>query len=501
MSDCQTRMFNVEFTDQEIREASDRGRLLSMEIEFSTKCNFKCPYCYAVDDSFIDKELDKKQIENVILQAKNMGARKIIILGGEPLVYSHILEVLAFIRDQGLEVEMFTNGSMINEVVANALFDLGINVVLKMNSFTKDTQDMLTGVQGSHIMIREAINNILKAGYPSQKKYVAVSTIICRQNIHELVDLWIWLRERNIIPYFEMITPQGEFNNHKWLEVDSLELEKLFKEIAKVDKENYGNDWNIQPPLVGNKCFRHHYSCFVNVKGDVLPCVGVTIPMGNIKNRSLKNILETSEVIEDLKAYKKLIKGPCRECEQLDNCYGCRGAAYQLTGDYLASDPLCWKNYDKKEQILKLPISVDDIIPQKAPMKVIDQLVAVYDRRAEASVCVSKDMLFVEKSGELNSAVYLEMMAQTIAAYNCFKKMGDPDYKMEGFLIGAKKLEILGKASIGDNLMITIEKKARLGNFAIIDGKVINRDKLLARGEVKVWHSESPKEGRLTLVQ
>jgi MoaA/NifB/PqqE/SkfB family radical SAM enzyme len=46
----------------------------------------------------------------------------------------------------------------------------------------------------------------------------------------------------------------------------------------------------------------------------------------------------------DLRNYRLTIKGPCRSCELAATCYGCRGAAYQLTGDYLASDPLCWRN-------------------------------------------------------------------------------------------------------------------------------------------------------------
>ncbi|MDP8266452.1 MAG: radical SAM protein [Candidatus Aceula meridiana] len=501
MSDCNKRIFNVDFTDEEIRKAKEDGRLLSMEIEFSTKCDFQCPYCYVKSDSFFDKEMDLKQIEDVILQAKSLGAKKIIILGGEPLIYPHILEVLSFMRDQDLEVEMFTNGSQVNEVIANTLFDLGINVVLKMNSFNKETQDMLTGIPGSHLMIREAIENIQKAGYPAKDKYAAVSTIICQQNIDELADMWIWLRDRNILPYFEAITPQGEFNNHKWLEVDSLELEKLFKKIAKIDKEKYGNIWEAQPPLIGNKCFRHQYSCFVNASGDVMPCVGVTIPMGNIRNKRLKDILETSEVIEDLKNYKNLIKGPCRTCDELDHCYGCRGSAYQLTGDYLASDPLCWRNHNRQAEIVKLPISVENIIPQKTPMRVIDKLLSVRDRRAEASVCISENMAFVDKSGQLNSAVYLEMIAQTLAAHNYFKNIGNPEYKVEGFLLGAKKMEIFGGASIGDTLLISIEKKARYGNFAIVEGRVAKGNKVLARGEVKIWHSENAQEGRLTLVQ
>ncbi len=501
MSDCNKRIFNVEFTGEEIREAKEHGRLLSMEIEFNTKCDFQCPYCYVKSDSFFDKEMDLNQIQDIILQAKNLGAKKIIVLGGEPLIYPHILEVLSFIRNEGLESEMFTNGSQVNEVIANTLFDLGVNIVLKMNSFNKETQDMLTGIQGSHLMIKEAIENIQKAGYPAKNKYVAVSTIICQQNIDELTDLWIWLRDRNILPYFEMITPQGKFNDHQWLEVDSLEVERLFKKIAKIDKEKYGNTWEVQPPLIGNKCFRHQYSCFVNANGDVMPCVGVTIPMGNVRSKKLKDILETSEVMEDLKNYKNLIKGPCRACDELDHCYGCRGSAYQITGDYLASDPLCWKNYNRQSEITKLPISVENIIPQKTPMRVIDKLLSVRDRRAEASVRISENMLFIDKKGQLNGAIYLEMIAQTIAAHNCFKNLGNPGYKVEGFLLGAKKMKIFGNASVGDTLLISIEKKARYGNFAIVEGEVVKGNRVLARGEVKIWHSENAEVGRLTLVQ
>ncbi|WP_035240507.1 radical SAM/SPASM domain-containing protein [Desulfobacter vibrioformis] len=47
-----------------------------------------------------------------------------------------------------------------------------------------------------------------------------------------------------------------------------------------------------------------------------------------------------------LKNHRQTIKGFCRTCEKSDTCYGCRGAAFQVTGDLLASDPLCWRNPD-----------------------------------------------------------------------------------------------------------------------------------------------------------
>ena len=56
----------------------------------------------------------------------------------------------------------------------------------------------------------------------------------------------------------------------------------------------------------------------------------------------LENLLKF--LLKDLKDHRNTIKGPCGTCEKADHCYGCRGAAYQMTGDYLASDPLCWRN-------------------------------------------------------------------------------------------------------------------------------------------------------------
>ena len=55
-----------------------------MEIEFSLRCNFRCPYCYVEGDPPVDGELAPEEIRDVIRQAASLGAGRIIILGGEP---------------------------------------------------------------------------------------------------------------------------------------------------------------------------------------------------------------------------------------------------------------------------------------------------------------------------------------------------------------------------------------------------------------------------------
>jgi radical SAM protein with 4Fe4S-binding SPASM domain len=335
---------NFGFSKEEIAQAVRSGRLLSMEIEFSLRCDFRCPYCYVPNGRSHENELSPEEIRHTIVQAKDLGARRIIILGGEPSIYPGIVDMIGFIRKQGLEVEMFTNGSGITPTFAEQLIQQNVRVVLKLNTRNEKLQDRLAGKTGASRIIHAALTNLKRAGYPSEAGFLAISTVICRQNLDEVPEMWQWLRDQNIEPYFEMITPQENAKRNTWLDVTPLELAEVFAQLASIDRALYGRSWEPQPPLAANRCLRHQFSCLVTSKGDVMPCVGVTIPVGNVRERSLSNIIQTSQVLQDLRNYRHTIKGPCRTCEKAVECYGCRGAAFQLTGDYLASDPMCWRN-------------------------------------------------------------------------------------------------------------------------------------------------------------
>ncbi len=491
MNSCQTRIYAAEFSAQEIADAVKNGRLLSMEIEFNSVCNFRCVYCYAFENGRKRNELTKEQFKDVITQAKELGARKIIVLGGEPMLYAPIMEMIRFIRDFDMDIELFTNGAGITAEMARSLFDLKVRVVLKMNTFDEKLQDTLSGRKGAYAQIREAFNHLKKAGYPSEDRFMGVSTIICQQNIQELPKMWEWLRDQNIAPYFEMITPQGGARDNVALDITTKQAEEFFHTIAELDRAKYGNNWDPRPPLVGGVCLRHQFSCAVNSEGNVQPCVGVTIPIGNVREKKLKDILGDSEVVQDLKRYRHMIKGPCGSCENLDECYGCRGAAYQLTGDYLASDPLCWKLQHKKEEILYLPLDAARLVPHKPPMLLIDRLIEMKERASVSEMTVKADSIFVNGTGTLDDASYPEIISQAIAAQEGFRKLGCRNGQPEGFLLGVKKLEILGKARVGDRLRIAVFKAAKYGDFGIINGEVYRGDEVIARGEVKVFQSDN----------
>ncbi|MEM3074131.1 MAG: SPASM domain-containing protein [Nitrososphaerales archaeon] len=75
--------------------------------------------------------------------------------------------------------------------------------------------------------------------------------------------------------------------------------------------------------------------------GDVIPCMLLQIKLGNVREKSITEIWSNTPVLAKLRS-RNLLKGECGLCKHRDVCAGCRGRAYEITGNFLASDPGCW---------------------------------------------------------------------------------------------------------------------------------------------------------------
>lgn len=343
---CFGEHWGLEFSQEEIAAAQARGGLLSMELELSRACNLRCIYCYAASGAPAANELSLAEIFSAVDQAIALGARKIIILGGgEPTLYKDLFKVIDYILAQKVKVDVFTNGMLVDREKAEALYARGVSVVIKMNSRVPEVQDLLAGHGGAFGAIQKGLKALRDAGYPDENHTLGIETIICRQNYDELPALWTWARERGIIPYIEMMTLQGRATENPDLEVSIDMVKSLFEELAVIDRDKFDSHWTPHPPLAASQCARHEYSCTVTSNGDVQPCPGVSVAAGNIREQSLAEILNKSKPIQELRNIRKIIKGRCGECQFGEYCYGCRGHAYQVTGDYLAEDPLCWLDH------------------------------------------------------------------------------------------------------------------------------------------------------------
>ena len=103
--------------------------------------------------------------------------------------------------------------------------------------------------------------------------------------------------------------------------------------------------------------------CFVSHKGGVFPCGYLPISCGNIRDRNLKEIWETSLTFRSLRN-PDLLGGKCGICEFKRICSGCRARAYEEECDFLAEEPNCL--YEPRKRSLNVSeMSGDYIKPLK----------------------------------------------------------------------------------------------------------------------------------------
>lgn len=490
---CFERTKPFKFSREDIDRTISENGLLTMEIEFNSDCNFNCIYCYT-EHIGSKGEMSRDEFKDVIVQARDLGAKTIIILGGEPTLYPHLMEMIHFIRSHSISVDLFTNGAGVTEELARELYKAEVFVFLKMNTFKRDIQNLMSGNKGAYDQIRSAMDHLRAAGYPGPEKLLAVSTVICKYNYDELTDLWKWLRDIDIAPYFEMITPQGRAKERKDLSMDTGKVLELFYKLSEIDRK-YGHYWEPRPPLVGGTCQRHQYSLVVTPNGNVYPCVGVNIPVGNVRDSSLSDIISNSEVLHKLRNYRDHIRGHCRECEDLQDCYGCRGAAYHLTGDYLGADPLCWKSNPVGSGDNGFPVEAESYLPHGGRMLLVDRLIRVGDV-SEVELEVTEEMIFVDEDGYVDNVALIEIVAQSAALREGYVR-AQKGQKVEGFLVGIKDFVIFGKASLGDVLKVEVKKEMVFGGeISIVKGVVLCGDRKLAEGEMRIWEKPQKHDGQ-----
>ncbi|MGA8754393.1 hypothetical protein [Candidatus Deferrimicrobium sp.] len=129
-----------------------------------------------------------------------------------------------------------------------------------------------------------------------------------------------------------------------------------------------------------------------------------------------------------------------------------------------------------------LPITAERLIPHRAPMRLVDTLVSVNDGCAVAESVLPRSTMMADGEGKIDEVAYMELIAQSYAAFRGYMDRMDGKPPGEGFLAGVRNLEITGTAYAGDRLLTSIRTVAAFGGFAVVEGVVTRGDETLASG-------------------
>tara|TARA_Y100000589_G_scaffold173606_1_gene164798 strand:- start:1158 stop:5477 length:4320 start_codon:yes stop_codon:yes gene_type:complete len=109
----------------------------TVEIDLSNNCNFNCVGCWCHCDSLQElktpaqrkkNHLDFESIKGLVKDLAENGTQTIQLAGpGEPFTHPQIMDVIRYIKGNGLELHIITNFSFITHAIAQELMDLKVD--------------------------------------------------------------------------------------------------------------------------------------------------------------------------------------------------------------------------------------------------------------------------------------------------------------------------------------------------------------------------------------
>lgn len=300
------------FTKDEVYSAMKEGKLLTLHIFLENVCNFKCPFCLTQTRTFTN-ELNTEETKQIIRDGKQLGVKTVLIAGaGEPLMAKNFWEIVSFIKEQNLNVIVFSNLSLITHQIAEKLYKNEVAIIGKLNSFKKETQEKYIGnLKGAYEKMQMGLKNLIDIGYTrlnnNHETMLALETSILHDNVHELYDFWVYCRNHNMFPIVDTIYYQGKATESAYEDylVDYPVVRDAVKRINEFDREN-GYTWSLKilnrkgkGVIIGElglDCIKIRTNLNVDVEGRVYDCFNMSGEgYGNIRENSLVDIWRKSK--------------------------------------------------------------------------------------------------------------------------------------------------------------------------------------------------------------
>jgi MoaA/NifB/PqqE/SkfB family radical SAM enzyme len=171
----------------------------------SYKCNNRCRWCYVGGLLAQAPEADFNKVKMYIDKMVEAGAKRCILVGGEPSIYPFIFDVISYATSKGVEVRMMSNGRRLSSYdFVLGLKEAGLNYCSISLEGPEKVHDETTQVKGSFQESFQGIINCQRAGLK-----VNSITTISAINIDLIEDLLVCLRGINLFrAVFNMCSSQ-----------------------------------------------------------------------------------------------------------------------------------------------------------------------------------------------------------------------------------------------------------------------------------------------------
>lgn len=104
-------------------ERAGEPRPLSLMWHMTRRCNFTCPFCFIRDNAF-DRDPTFDSVLPLLERIVSLGLVRATLSGGECLLVKNFPLIYRYLKESGVLVTLFTNGSLIGEDALNLFSEL-----------------------------------------------------------------------------------------------------------------------------------------------------------------------------------------------------------------------------------------------------------------------------------------------------------------------------------------------------------------------------------------
>ena len=154
---------------------------IQLKWEVTRKCNLHCIHCVVAADSNQKQEVPPDRIQDCIDRISELRPLRVLISGGEPLLYQGLFEVVQGLTDNGIEVNLETNGITVNRSIAIRLRRKGCkHVRVSLHGRSSLTHDALVARNGAWKHAIKTVKLLVNEGIDT-----SISFALARFNIGE----------------------------------------------------------------------------------------------------------------------------------------------------------------------------------------------------------------------------------------------------------------------------------------------------------------------------
>ncbi|MCL6451131.1 MAG: PqqD family peptide modification chaperone, partial [Acetobacteraceae bacterium] len=120
-------------------------RLDILYLHVTSRCNMACPYCYARAGEEHEPDLNAETLERVVREAAQLGATKLALSGGEPLLRDDLERIAGAGKAAGLKVQLLTNGCLLTRERAERLIPVLDLVQVSIDGWDEESNSRTRG--------------------------------------------------------------------------------------------------------------------------------------------------------------------------------------------------------------------------------------------------------------------------------------------------------------------------------------------------------------------